>query len=1394
VALAVSERGDAVASALPRLGRRVAPAIVLGALVVLFAAGPERTHVARAAGSGAIASQPAHTVAYDHYSLTIDGRRVYVWSGEFHYWRLPSPDLWRDVLQKMKAAGFNAVSIYFDWAYHSPAPGVYDFTGIRDVDRLLDIASDVGIYVIARPGPYINAETDSGGFPGWLTAQKGRARSSASDFQAASDEWLHHIDPIIARHQLTNGTGTVILYQVENEYGSNTDPQYMVNTEQVIRDDGITVPLTHNHCCGSATWATGPGAVDIPGQDSYPQGFNCSNPTQWAGVGGLPRYRDDAPIFTPEFQGGSFDPWGGPGYDKCRQLTGADFERVFYTNNVAVGATLQSLYMTYGGTSWGWIPDPSQVYTSYDYGAPISEQRGLGAKYDEVHRLGYFFGAVASLTKTAQAAVSAPSNRAIVETARVNPDDHTQVLVLRHANSTSTSNDTTHISVDLAARSTYTYDDRDPALVYTGAWTHAGPEQSYTSADYLRTESFSNTTGDSVSVTFTGTAVRWISSYDGNHGIADVYLDGTKVATVDGYGASKATQQVFYAADNLADTTHTLRIVVTGQQNPSASGRFVVVDAIDVPPPGANFYPSVPQQPGTAIRFNGRDAKMLLANSTLGSERLVYSTSELLTDAAIGGSDVAVLYGRPGEDGETVLRYDEQPTVSGDVASVWDAARHDLRLNYTHGAQTRVQIDGTVDGAQRRLVLFIGTDDDAARWWREETSAGTVLVHGPLLVRTGSASGSTLSLTGDTDAATTLDVVAPAAIAGVIWNGHGVTIQQTADGTLRGALAGPQPVTLPALTQWKYRFETPEAQPAFDDSAWTVADKLSTSNPTEPGTLPVLYADEYGFHHGDVWYRGDFTATGGETAVSLRAITGRAGVYAAWLNGEYLGSSGSGPHTFAIPAGTLDPGADNVLAVLVENMGHNEDFNANDSHKEPRGLTSAALAGASPTVTWRIQGNRGGETLVDPVRGPLNAGGGYGQRNGWSLPRFDDGSWQTVTLPHSEPTPGVAWYRTTVPLDLPRGQDTAIGLRITDDPARHYRAQIYVNGWLLGRYVNDVGPQHVFSLPTGILRANGTNTIAIAAWGTDSSGGLGTVELVSYYSVAGGVTVSNVDSPAYDRERDAEKVAGTRLHVTAPDRVDAGTPVTVSATLSVPDDQPAISGIALSLAVPDGWSAEPTTPTTFGKLAPGGAVTASWTVTPPSGELPAFSFVTATATYVQRGKSASISDTRAMATPPPPPPPPHGTVYVSDLPFVTATNGWGPVERDMSNGEDAAGDGHTISIRTTTFAKGLGVHPSGEVDVYLGGNCTIFTATVGIDNEVIPDVQSRGHGGTSQFHVLADGVERYASPLQTIATAPTPVSVNVSGAQFLQLVISDGGDGNELDHSDWGGAQLTCGS
>jgi beta-galactosidase len=107
----------------------------------------------------------------------------------------------------------------------------------------------------------------------------------------------------------------------------------------------------------------------------------------------------------PEFQGGSFDPWGGAGFDNCAILTNEDFEKVFYKNNFASALKIVSYYMTYGGTNWGNLGYPVG-YTSYDYGAAIMENREITrAKYSEAKLIANFWQASpAYLTASPQTA------------------------------------------------------------------------------------------------------------------------------------------------------------------------------------------------------------------------------------------------------------------------------------------------------------------------------------------------------------------------------------------------------------------------------------------------------------------------------------------------------------------------------------------------------------------------------------------------------------------------------------------------------------------------------------------------------------------------------------------------------------------------------------------------------------------------------------------------------------------------------------------------------------------------------------------------------------------------------------------------------------------------------
>ncbi|HET9613196.1 MAG TPA: NPCBM/NEW2 domain-containing protein, partial [Candidatus Limnocylindrales bacterium] len=145
------------------------------------------------------------------------------------------------------------------------------------------------------------------------------------------------------------------------------------------------------------------------------------------------------------------------------------------------------------------------------------------------------------------------------------------------------------------------------------------------------------------------------------------------------------------------------------------------------------------------------------------------------------------------------------------------------------------------------------------------------------------------------------------------------------------------------------------------------------------------------------------------------------------------------------------------------------------------------------------------------------------------------------------------------------------------------------------------------------------------------------------------------------------------------------------------------------------------------------------------------------------------------------------TSYLSDLAYTVVANGWGPVEKDTSNGEQAAGDGKPITLNGTVYAKGLGAHAASDVRYAMNGTCTSFSVKVGVDDEV-------GTNGSVVFQIFADGTKLADSGLMTGATATQALTVNVTGKTTLQLVITNGGDNMNYDHGDWADAQITCGA
>ncbi len=336
-------------------------------------------------------------VTFDKYSLIVDGKRVFIKCGAFHYFRTPGYEMALDRFLKMKAGGYNAVDIYFNWNYHSSAPGCYDFTGLKDVRKVLQAAKEAGLFIIARPGPFINGEVNAGGLPFWLLKMEdviprnriGTEYHYSPKYMEYINEWYDQIIPII------NEFNNVILFQIENEYATDTmEEDYMRELYKMARDKGIKCPIFHNDAYFAGLWAD---VVDIYALDLYPY----INPNQnWKqdnfcfdtldNVEDIFRCaKENSPPFVAEMQAGWFDKWDGLGYKHMRDALGNEHINIMSKTALSQGVTLFNHYMAVGGTSWDDLAC-DEVYTSYEFTAPIDEFGLIQDNFFKAKELNYF--------------------------------------------------------------------------------------------------------------------------------------------------------------------------------------------------------------------------------------------------------------------------------------------------------------------------------------------------------------------------------------------------------------------------------------------------------------------------------------------------------------------------------------------------------------------------------------------------------------------------------------------------------------------------------------------------------------------------------------------------------------------------------------------------------------------------------------------------------------------------------------------------------------------------------------------------------------------------------------------------------------------------------------------
>ncbi|WP_171991054.1 NPCBM/NEW2 domain-containing protein [Streptomyces sp. JHA26] len=246
--------------------------------------------------------------------------------------------------------------------------------------------------------------------------------------------------------------------------------------------------------------------------------------------------------------------------------------------------------------------------------------------------------------------------------------------------------------------------------------------------------------------------------------------------------------------------------------------------------------------------------------------------------------------------------------------------------------------------------------------------------------------------------------------------------------------------------------------------------------------------------------------------------------------------------------------------------------------------------------------------------------------------------------------------------------------------------------------------------------------------------------------------------------------------------VEAGTPASLTTTVTDLGRTPA-HRVSVILHGPDGWRIRATSPAGAPVVPAGRSLRTTWSVTAPAGTPPgSYDLVVRTSHRSPAGKRVE-SDLPLTATVVVPPP--AGTSELGDLPWLSATNGWGPVERNTSNGEQAAGDGNPLTIGGVVYATGLGVHAQSSVAFYTDRACEKVTAEVGVDDE-------KGAKGTVSFQIWADGTEVASTGVLTNAMPAQPITADVTGAEVVRLVVTNGGDNTDSDHADWAQARLTC--
>lgn len=986
-------------------------------------------------------------IKYDGQCFTINGKDLYLYSGAFHYFRCPKP-LWRDRLQKIKEAHFNCIETYVAWNVHEPREGRINLTEFEDFLRLCE---SMGFYVIARPGPYICAEWDAGGFPTWLPAKVKSLRDNSEDSVKWSRHWFDAVLPVIRRHQIQNG-GTIILCQLENEYDYHPGvsdaekKEYVRSLYKMAKANGIEVPLI-------TCWTRQVRDRNDPDMKQIMD--SCNFYPNW-GVGGtvgsleqLGREQPDAPRMVTELQGGWFSGFGGKLSVDQPGITAAQ-ENALIKTVWEGGATATNYYMLFGGTNFGYWGAKGMT-TTYDYAAPLREPGGLWDKYYTVRAAGRFLEQFGSLLVRSELLSEGASTSLPDVHVAERANGSTGYLFVRNDSDsvrdgfvTATDPATRErfdVSVHLEPRGAKVLPVNLPLKLEGGlsiqrsnaeilgsykmgkqnvliAYGDPGESLQITfGKETGRGEETGKTVGANLPAAQTGNPDQLVAVPGGPLVLFTTSARAARLSEVPGDGGSFwPVSGGFYRVHFAGATDDRM-----GFDAEVAAGTYET----SIPLPRKPIHLRV-NGVETPVNMVGNMAKFRVSSGGLDIPRIALTPIRVNKEMWGGGTGWKPASFNP-LDMQGILdngytRYRTLFTWKGEKELVLSQYAGDpvlvsvngIFVNSTSGSNGTIRVDLTKvakQGINRVEALYENAGrpnfGGAGIWERKGLKSAQLLM--------------------ETDRAATLD-------------------------------------------QWRFQRSgrpsdrSPEMQPGFDDSGWK--------------TVGIGNVDDFNNYRGWGWFRTTLNVSPadiaqGRVTLSFEGVDDNAIVY---VNGKRLGEHKGWSEPFSLNGNFVLQAGPNTIAIAVENT------------DGPGGIFKPVSLTA--------------EQIGEPLKGWELADRLSGQLRGWQKDTVPGTPWFKAVLPErrTERTNTVRWYRTSFRLPDPKATRFHAPWKLKLDAGGE--ALIYVNGTLIGRY-SDRGPQTEFFLPECWLRTGAKpNIVAIAVRDGTQAAALRSLSVLPYTEYA----------------------------------------------------------------------------------------------------------------------------------------------------------------------------------------------------------------------------------------------------------------------------------------------------